>query len=108
MVVDLALPPFGTYRTEIVSPAPRMSLCMELANGALYEWMFTFLDGTLATHLVGRLSAIRCLMPPLTPEANPLERGDDARLPMMADGAFCAALEAEQRRTEWAARGVTY
>lgn len=103
----LKLPPFGPYETEWPWIGSTCDLAIELANGALYVLTFTAAKGD-PDRINADLSAIRCEMPPLTPEANNLERGDAARLPMMDRGGFSATLEAAQRRKEWAARGVTY
>lgn len=46
------------------------------------------------------LESAQEVMPPITPQANPLN--DNSRLPMMDRYGFSATLEAEQRRKEWA------
>lgn len=49
-----------------------------------------------------RLRRLTCDMPPVTPQADSFRLGDKARLFMMDQFGPSAALEAEQRRKEWA------
>ncbi|MPZ20145.1 MAG: hypothetical protein GEV06_19840 [Luteitalea sp.] len=107
MFARLVFKPFGSVLVDVRGGAG-VEMPIELANGALYTLAFAAEsveeDGTI----VCRLSAITNDMPPLTPEADPLKAGDNARMPMMDEFGYSATAEAEQRRKEWAARGVRY
>lgn len=104
----------GPFRQDVEMPervivGRSLLLPIELAGGAMYsleyEWVARDDENRRAA---ARLVRIECLMPPITPEADALKSGDAARLPMMDEYGFSASREAEQRRTEWAARGVHY
>ena len=101
VLVRLELRPFGVWTVE-TQPAAVVEWPIELSNGATYSFAFT-IAGQEGDTYIGRLSSLRCVMPPRTIEADPLQMGAQARPPMPH-----AADEADQRRKEWAARGVTY
>ena len=107
MRVRLELPPFGVLETTVPHMGHSVPMSISLAHDALYGLDFPHVSGLEVP--VCRLSAIRCLMPPLPPEADShFGQNLDARLPMMDQYGFSATLEATQRRKEWAARGVVY
>lgn len=106
--VRLEMPPFGDVERAVQHVGAALEMMVELANDAMYAWTFRYTKRDPDTgQLVGQLTDIRCVMPPLTPEADTM-RNAAARLPMMDEYGYSASLEAEQRRKEWAARGVNY
>lgn len=107
--IRLKLPPFGDYEFETPHTGASLIMPILLPRDAMYELEFGWTSRNVDTGcLTGHLSAISCLMPPITPESDALVLGDKARLPMMDKHGYSVSAEAAQRRTEWAARGVYY
>lgn len=87
-------------REVTVCGGAHVDLALAFPGDAMYALTFSIV-GREGDVFIARRSRIRAIMPPITPQADAL-RNPDARLPMMDDYGFSAALEAKQRRTEWA------
>jgi hypothetical protein len=85
---------------DMVNAAPTVLAPFAAANGGMFDALYVFQERRDNGKWLYRLHRVEESMPPLPPQLQGFS--DDRRLPMMDAFGFSAALEAEQRKREWA------